>query len=78
MLEANFVEPAHDKQGFERTVVLSRLEAKLVGIQKDYWFVLHITCVEITCTRGKTSCSLVLHPLIYFYAFYILLTMLFI
>ncbi|PPS11390.1 hypothetical protein GOBAR_AA09249 [Gossypium barbadense] len=38
VLEANFVEPAHDKQGFERTVVLSRLEAKLVGIQKDYWF----------------------------------------
>ncbi|KAE8736369.1 amyloid beta A4 precursor protein-binding family B member 1-interacting protein-like [Hibiscus syriacus] len=38
VLEANFVEPAHDKQGFERTIVLSRLEAKLVGIQKDYWF----------------------------------------
>ncbi|XWS63501.1 hypothetical protein CRYUN_Cryun06bG0103500 [Craigia yunnanensis] len=38
VLEANFVEPAHDKQGFEHTIVLSRLEAKLVGIQKDYWF----------------------------------------
>lgn len=39
VLEANFVEPAHDKQGFERTIVLSRLEARLVVIQKNYWFV---------------------------------------
>ncbi|XP_017258486.1 protein MICRORCHIDIA 7 [Daucus carota subsp. sativus] len=37
VLEANFVEPAHDKQGFERTIVLSRLETKLVQLQKTYW-----------------------------------------
>ncbi|KAL3374176.1 hypothetical protein AABB24_005905 [Solanum stoloniferum] len=37
VLEANFVEPAHDKQGFERTTVLSRLEARLVQMQKTYW-----------------------------------------
>ncbi|GMH31500.1 hypothetical protein Nepgr_033343 [Nepenthes gracilis] len=37
VLEANFVEPAHDKQGFERTTVLARLEAKLVQLQKTYW-----------------------------------------
>ncbi|CAA0831767.1 Histidine kinase-- DNA gyrase B-- and HSP90-like ATPase family protein [Striga hermonthica] len=37
VLEANFVEPAHDKQGFERTTVLARLEAKLVQMQKNYW-----------------------------------------
>lgn len=37
VLEANFVEPAHDKQGFERTIVLSRLESKLVSMQKTYW-----------------------------------------
>ncbi|KDO83114.1 hypothetical protein CISIN_1g045475mg, partial [Citrus sinensis] len=37
VLEANFVEPAHDKQGFERTPVLARLEARLVAIQKEYW-----------------------------------------
>ncbi|KVH98125.1 hypothetical protein Ccrd_023661, partial [Cynara cardunculus var. scolymus] len=37
VLEANFVEPAHDKQGFERTNVLSRLEARLVQMQKTYW-----------------------------------------
>lgn len=40
VLEANFVEPAHDKQGFERTTVLSRLEARLVQMQKTYWCVL--------------------------------------
>ncbi|XP_074567187.1 protein MICRORCHIDIA 7-like [Curcuma longa] len=37
VLEANFIEPAHDKQGFERTTILSRLEAKLVQMQKSYW-----------------------------------------
>ncbi|KAL3326956.1 hypothetical protein AABB24_037594 [Solanum stoloniferum] len=37
VLEANFVEPAHDKQGFERTIVLARLEARLQFIQKKYW-----------------------------------------
>ncbi|XP_074280675.1 protein MICRORCHIDIA 7-like [Silene latifolia] len=37
VLEANFVEPAHDKQGFERTTVLARLENKLVSMQKTYW-----------------------------------------
>lgn len=37
VLEANFVEPAHDKQGFERTTVLARLENKLVQMQKQYW-----------------------------------------
>ncbi|XP_034908942.1 protein MICRORCHIDIA 7 isoform X1 [Populus alba] len=37
VLEANFIEPAHDKQGFERTTVLARLEARLVQMQKHYW-----------------------------------------
>ncbi|GMY26593.1 protein MICRORCHIDIA 7-like [Fagus crenata] len=37
VLEANFVEPAHDKQGFERTIVLARLENRLLSIQKTYW-----------------------------------------
>ncbi|KAM7277430.1 hypothetical protein ACFE04_019296 [Oxalis oulophora] len=37
VLEANFVEPAHDKQGFERTTVLARLEQRLVIMQKTYW-----------------------------------------
>ncbi|XAR64360.1 hypothetical protein NMG60_11024667 [Bertholletia excelsa] len=37
VLEANFVEPAHDKQGFERTIALARLEARLLVMQKNYW-----------------------------------------
>ncbi|GAB2280709.1 hypothetical protein Dimus_015335 [Dionaea muscipula] len=37
VLEANFVAPAHDKQGFERTIALSRLEARLLHFQKNYW-----------------------------------------
>lgn len=37
VLEANFIEPAHDKQGFERTTVLSRLEQRLIQMQKTYW-----------------------------------------
>ncbi|KAK8604665.1 hypothetical protein V6N13_099596 [Hibiscus sabdariffa] len=37
VLEANFIEPAHDKQGFERTTVLARLETRLKEMQKTYW-----------------------------------------
>lgn len=40
VLEANFVEPAHDKQSFERTAVLSRLELRLLQMQKLYWYLL--------------------------------------
>ncbi|CAA0402284.1 unnamed protein product [Arabidopsis thaliana] len=37
ILEANFIQPAHNKQGFERTVVLAKLESRLVTHQKNYW-----------------------------------------
>ncbi|KAI4354668.1 hypothetical protein L6164_003515 [Bauhinia variegata] len=37
VLEVNFIEPAHDKQGFERTIALSRLETRLKELQKSYW-----------------------------------------
>ncbi|CAI0627410.1 unnamed protein product [Linum tenue] len=37
VLEANFIEPAHDKQGFERTTLLLRLEARLKDYQKQFW-----------------------------------------
>ncbi|GJN21041.1 hypothetical protein PR202_gb08487 [Eleusine coracana subsp. coracana] len=37
VLEVNFVEPAHDKQDFERTNCLTRLEARLVRMQRTYW-----------------------------------------
>ncbi|GJN20373.1 hypothetical protein PR202_gb07743 [Eleusine coracana subsp. coracana] len=37
VLEANFIEPAHDKQDFERTPLFIRLETKLRQIIADYW-----------------------------------------
>ena len=35
--EANFIQPAHNKQGFERTAVLAKLENRLLSYQKTYW-----------------------------------------
>ncbi|XP_010453370.2 PREDICTED: protein MICRORCHIDIA 5-like [Camelina sativa] len=37
ILEANFIQPAHNKQGFERTAVLAKLEGRLIHHQKQYW-----------------------------------------
>nr|VDC73732.1 unnamed protein product [Brassica rapa] len=37
VLEANFIEPAHDKQDFERSSLFQRLEARLKKITLDYW-----------------------------------------
>ncbi|KAK1317127.1 hypothetical protein QJS10_CPA05g01904 [Acorus calamus] len=37
ILEANFMEPTHDKQDFERTTVFNRLELKLKQATLDYW-----------------------------------------
>ncbi|GMY12155.1 protein MICRORCHIDIA 2-like [Fagus crenata] len=37
VLEANFIEPAHDKQDFERSSLFIRLEARLKQILMDYW-----------------------------------------
>jgi hypothetical protein len=39
VLEVNFVQPAHDKQGIECTTVLAHLESHLLQMQKQYWFV---------------------------------------
>ncbi|KAJ4907437.1 hypothetical protein Rs2_11095 [Raphanus sativus] len=54
VLEADFVEPAHDKQGFERTTVLSRLETRLLIMQKTYW---RLNCHKIgyVSAQGKKS-----------------------
>ncbi|OWM88849.1 protein MICRORCHIDIA 2-like [Punica granatum] len=37
VLEANFIEPAHDKQDFERSSLYVRLEARLKHILAEYW-----------------------------------------
>ncbi|MQM06861.1 hypothetical protein Taro_039695 [Colocasia esculenta] len=36
-LEANFIEPAHDKQDFERTPLFIRLETRLKHLIVEYW-----------------------------------------
>lgn len=40
VLEANFIEPAHDKQDFERSPLFHRLEMRLKQMQLEYWCVL--------------------------------------
>ncbi|XP_077225710.1 protein MICRORCHIDIA 2-like [Tasmannia lanceolata] len=37
VLEANFIEPAHDKQDFERTALFIRLETRLKQMINEYW-----------------------------------------
>lgn len=37
VLEANFIEPAHDKQDFERSSLYIRLETKLKQMVADFW-----------------------------------------
>ncbi|KAK9050894.1 hypothetical protein SSX86_027519 [Deinandra increscens subsp. villosa] len=62
VLEADFVEPAHDKQEFERTSVLSRLENRLIVMQKKYW---SSNCQEIGyAKRCKTASVTKCKPLV--------------
>ncbi|KAI3451015.1 hypothetical protein Pfo_007680 [Paulownia fortunei] len=37
VLEANFIEPAHDKQDFERSTLFIKLESRLKQMVADYW-----------------------------------------
>ncbi|KAL1207835.1 Protein MICRORCHIDIA 6 [Cardamine amara subsp. amara] len=37
VLEANFVEPTHNKQDFEKTVLLQKLENRLKEMTTEYW-----------------------------------------
>ncbi|KAJ8443644.1 hypothetical protein Cgig2_019626 [Carnegiea gigantea] len=37
VLEANFIEPAHDKQDFERSSLFVRLETKMKQMVMEYW-----------------------------------------
>lgn len=37
VLEANFIEPTHDKQDFERSPVFIRLESRLKSMVMEYW-----------------------------------------
>ncbi|KAK1297803.1 hypothetical protein QJS10_CPB14g00087 [Acorus calamus] len=37
VLEANFIEPTHDKQGFEKSYVFQKLESRLKEMTLEYW-----------------------------------------
>ncbi|WOG98694.1 hypothetical protein DCAR_0418038 [Daucus carota subsp. sativus] len=52
VIEADFVKPAHDKQGFEHTSVLIRLESRIREIQKKYW---GDNCHQIGYVKGPFS-----------------------
>ncbi|KAK1306490.1 hypothetical protein QJS10_CPA10g01654 [Acorus calamus] len=60
---ANFIEPAHDKQGFERTTMLARLEARLINMQKQYGFVIHthVSGHKEMSGKGRSSVRSGLH-----------------
>ncbi|KAK1391841.1 Protein MICRORCHIDIA like [Heracleum sosnowskyi] len=60
ILEADFVNPAHDKQGFEQTNVLFRLEKRLCEIQKKYW---SENCHQIGYANGKSCAKQKVQPL---------------
>jgi hypothetical protein len=61
VLEANFIEPAHDKQDFERSSLYIRLEARLKQMVMDYWFVtvfsLLAVCKSWKLLGGECMCS---------------------
>eukprot|EP01018_Ginkgo_biloba_P031387 Gb_17013 [translate_table: standard] len=54
VLEANFIEPAHDKQDFERTATLLRLESRLKQMTADYWR-LHCELIGYQATNKSTT-----------------------
>ncbi|KAL3701841.1 hypothetical protein R1sor_019863 [Riccia sorocarpa] len=56
VLEANFVEPAHDKQDFERTAVLLRLESRLKQMTVEYWNLhCHLIGYQPNTKAGKAA-----------------------
>ncbi|KAL2620199.1 hypothetical protein R1flu_000404 [Riccia fluitans] len=56
VLEANFVEPAHDKQDFERTAVLMRLETRLKQMTVEYWNLhCHLIGYQPNTKAGKAA-----------------------
>lgn len=48
VLEANFIEPAHDKQDFERTSLYLRLEGKLRQMVVEYRLISHSLSFKLT------------------------------
>lgn len=41
VLEANFIQPTHNKQDFEKTPVFQKLETRLKDMTLEYWLVIN-------------------------------------
>ncbi|CAK9161778.1 unnamed protein product [Ilex paraguariensis] len=52
VLEANFIEPTHNKQDFEKTSLFQKLEARLKEMTMEYW---HFHCGLIGYQQMKKS-----------------------
>ncbi|KAJ4960510.1 hypothetical protein NE237_020420 [Protea cynaroides] len=52
ILEANFIEPTHDKQDFEKTSLFQKLEYRLKQMTLEYW---HVHCGLIGYFQVKKS-----------------------
>lgn len=46
VLEANFIEPAHDKQDFERSTLFMKLETRLKQMVMEYWYPSYAYCLS--------------------------------
>ncbi|KAK9108937.1 hypothetical protein Sjap_016997 [Stephania japonica] len=58
VLEANFIEPAHDKQDFERSALFLRLETRLKQMIVDYWKShFHLLGFQSPDKRNVKECS---------------------
>lgn len=56
VLEANFIEPTHNKQDFEKTPVFLKLEARLKDMTLEYWLVITF---EEKKFRSKVASSII-------------------
>lgn len=59
VLEANFIEPAHDKQDFERSSLFFKLETRLKQMVMDYWYVLYRNFRYLTGVNYLFVCSVI-------------------
>ncbi|XP_058088889.1 protein MICRORCHIDIA 6 [Magnolia sinica] len=61
VLEANFIEPTHDKQDFEKTTLLQKLESRLKHMTLEYWD-FHCGLIGYHQAKNPLSISVRAHP----------------
>jgi hypothetical protein len=55
VLQVDFIEPAHDKQDFERTALFIKLETRLKQITMEYWYVSVVVLIGNVISEGIDS-----------------------